>query len=489
MMKYRRSLLGVVWLLALAPWAYAAELAELKPKVEALAQPLVESGTVIGLVIGMNRQGQTGVWGYGKLSEASPRPPDGQTLFEIGSVTKVFTCLALADMVHQKLVRLDEPVGALLPDAVKVPQWDDRKITLLDLATHTSALPRLPQNLLPQVAKHPENPYAAYTVEHLYEALSAGSLARAPGAQYGYSNYGMGLLGHALARRAGLSYEELIRQRICTPLGMTDTRITLAEPLRARLAQGHDVDGRPLPAWDFVALAGAGALRSTADDLLRFLAANLAIRPSPLAPAIELSHQVRHEIAKDSLGIALGWHVNLQDRVYWHNGQTGGYHSFVAFQKERKVGVVVLGNTAGASVDGLGLRVMKLLAGQPVEPMHVRMPIRLDPATLEQYVGKYEALPGFTLEVFRQGDRLLARATGQPSAGIYPASETEFFYRAVDAQITFVKDPDGKITKLILHQHGIDLPAWKGGIAYRLGEGIWKALTGQKKQDKPAKHP
>jgi CubicO group peptidase (beta-lactamase class C family) len=464
-------------LLAAVP-GRAGEVADLKPQVDRLVQPLLDSRTVVGLVVGLSREGKTAVWGYGKTACNSDQTPDGQTVFEIGSVTKVFTALTLADMVQEGRVGLDDPVSSLLPETVHVPTRNDRVITLLDLATHTSGLPRIPQNLLLQIAQRPGNPYAAYTVEQLYEGLAATSLASKPGERYAYSNLGMALLGHALARRAGVSYEAAVHEQICKPLGMNDTQITLAAPLRSRFAQGHNLDCRPVSAWDFPTLPGAGAMRSTVNDLLRFVAANLGLYPTRLAAAIEATHVPRHK-ANDSLSIALAWHLDTKKGTVWHNGETGGFHSFVSFQKDRKVGVVVLCNTVGGAADKLGEQAMSVLLGEKVEPLKLRTPVRLDPATLDQYVGTYQAITGLDLAVFRDGDRLLVQATGQQALGIYPESETEFFYRAVDARITFVKDQAGKVTKLVLHQHGLDFPAWKGGIGFRLGTGLLKALRGQ----------
>lgn len=456
------------------------EVAELKSSVDQLVQPLVDSGSVVGLVVGLNREGKTAAWGYGKVAHDSDQAPDGRTVFEIGSVTKVFTALALADMAQEGLVRLDTPVSMLLPETVRIPTRDDREITLADLATHTSGLPRVPDNILGQFAKNPENPWAAYTVEELYDGLARARLASTPGQHCAYSNFGMGLLGHALARRAGVGYEELIQERICKPLGMHDTRITLSESLRARFAQAHDADGRPVPAWDLPTLAGAGALRSTAEDLLRFVSANLGLYPSRLATAIEATHVPRHPI-NDARSIALGWQLTPKERIVWHNGQTGGFHSFVAFETDRKIGVVLLSNTTSELIDPLGDQMLRLLLGLPAQHLKVRMPIRLEPVTLDQYVGNYPMMPGFEITVFRNGDRLLAQATNQPAFGIYPESETEFFYRAVDARITFVKDKEGKISKLVLHQHGMDLPAWKGGLGVRLGTSLFKTLFGKPK--------
>lgn len=476
----------VVWTVAIslgmASPGLAGELGNLKSSVDQLIGPLIDSGAVVGLVVGLHREGQSTVWGYGKVAQDSEQTPDGRTLFEIGSITKVFTALALADLAEEGLVRLDDPVSDYLPATVRVPTRDGRPITLLDLATHTSGLPRLPENLLGHIAKHPENPYAAYTLEQFYEAISDTSLATTPGEHFTYSNFGMGLLGHVLARRAGVDYETLIEERICQPLGLSDTRITLSDAQRSRFAEAHDADARPIPAWDLPTLAGAGALRSTADDLLRFVSANLGLYPSRLAPAIAATHIARHKIS-DMASVGLAWQLDPKQRLFWHNGQTGGFHSFVAFQTDRKVGVVVLSNTTSKLIDPLGNQLLRLLLGLPAQHLKVRMPIRLDPATLDQYVGKYPMFPGFEIVVFREGERLLAQATNQPALGIYPESETEFFYRAVDARITFTKDKAGNVTKLVLHQNGLALPAWKGGLSVRLGTGLFKSLLG-KPEDK-----
>jgi D-alanyl-D-alanine-carboxypeptidase/D-alanyl-D-alanine-endopeptidase len=363
---------GVVFLavaLCAAPSGLAGLQANLKPKVDALAQPLVERGVLVGVVIGIVDGNNTQTFGYGKVSRRSKRTPDGKTVFEIGSITKLFTGLLLADMAQRKLVRLEEPVAGLLPRCVTVPQREGRTITLLDLATHTSGLPRLPGNLEPLILKKPGNPYADYTVRQLYQFLSKYSLTRKPGARYEYSNLGMGLLGHALARRAGTSYESLVVRRICLPLGMQETRIQLSEELRSRLAQGYDNHGDPAANWDMPALAGAGALRSTADDLLKFLRANMGLGPCPLAAAIDATHRPRHQIDKSGAEIAIGWHIRAGEEILWHSGETGGYHSFIAFRRGRKIGVVVLSNSAVGIVDQIGLRLMKLLAGESVEPL------------------------------------------------------------------------------------------------------------------------
>jgi len=248
---------------------------------------------------------------------------DAGAVFEIGSITKVFTASVLSDMVARREVKLDDPVANYLPRAVHMPVRG-RPISLLDLATQVSGLPRLPDNLAP---RDPSNPYADYSVRQLYEFLSRYQLPRDPGASYEYSNLGMGLLGHALALRARMSYEQLVARRLLTPLGMRETAITLTPPLRARLAPGHDEAGKVVPNWDLPTLAGAGALRSTASDMLAFLAANVDTSATPIGRALRQTHDPRQATDNPNLKVGLAWHILSRPigNIVWHNGGTGGY--------------------------------------------------------------------------------------------------------------------------------------------------------------------
>jgi CubicO group peptidase (beta-lactamase class C family) len=248
-------------------------------------------------------------------------------------------------------------VQKYLPAEVKVPSRNGKEITLLDLATQTSGLPRLPSNLRP---KDLRNPYADYTVQQLYDFLSSYTLSRDPGALYEYSNLGMGLLGHALALHAGMSYEALVTKRVLQPLGMHDTGITLTPSMQARLAEGHDATGAPVANWDLPTLAGAGALRSTATDMLKFLGAALDTTRGPLARAFALAEQPRRVASPDgSLRIGLGWHVlsAYGEQFTWHNGQTGGYHAFIGVDHATGANVVVLASS-NQSIDDIGLHVL-----------------------------------------------------------------------------------------------------------------------------------
>ena len=248
-----------------------------------LARRVDQEKQAVGIVVGVIGPSGRRVVAHGHLAEGDPRTLAGDTIFEIGSVSKIFTSLVLADMVHREEVTLDDPAARYLPDTVRMPERSGRPITLRDLSTHTSGLPRLPGNFKP---KDMGNPYADYSVDDLYQFLSGYELPRDPGSEFEYSNLGGGLLGHLLANRAGTDYESLIRIRIAEPLDMRDTGITLSSSMRQRMATGHGRMLAPAAHWDFPALAGAGGLRSSANDMLTFLEAFLGYRESPLAPAM-----------------------------------------------------------------------------------------------------------------------------------------------------------------------------------------------------------
>jgi serine-type D-Ala-D-Ala carboxypeptidase/endopeptidase len=418
--------------------------------VDALVKPYIDGQIFAGAVVGLVDGSTTQIFGYGQTG-GTGGSPDADTVFEIGSLSKAFTGMLLARMVEEGKVRLEDPVQKLLPGTVRVPKHGDTEITLLHLATHNSGLPSLPDDFQP---KDPENPYADYAVEQMYAFLSGHKLARKPGTRYDYSNLGAGLLGHALSLKAGKSYEELLIDRICKPLGMIDTTIALRPDQRARLARGHSADGSPAANWDLPTLAGAGAIRSTARDLVRLLSACTDREKTQLDSAIRAASTKRSG-AGGTQGIGLGWHIDSKS-VVWHNGQTGGYHSFAGFHPEQGYGVVILSNTASREVDALADLLLKRLRGEKVEAPKVRVPIQVDPKVLDSYVGDYPLSPDFVIAITRPGAGLALQATGQPRLKLFAESETRFFLREVDAQITFEKDADGKVTGLVLHQNGRD---------------------------------
>jgi serine-type D-Ala-D-Ala carboxypeptidase/endopeptidase len=435
--------------------------AEVLPKseIDRLVSPLIDGQWCRGAVIGLVRLDKTGhpqiqILGYGHKSADDATPPDETSVFEIGSITKTFTGIALAEMAGRGELAVDDPLQKHLPESVKLRPAADEPVTLLHLATQRSGLARMPLNFQPADAR---NPFADYTQQRLYDYLNNSKPAVKPGEKYEYSNLGVGLLGHVLARRAGKSYEALIVERIADPLAMSDTRIALSDDQRKRLAPGHDADGNLFANWDFDALAGAGALRSTAADKVKFVVANLAPPEGRLGEALKLAQRIHAD--DESVGMGLGWHITKGSNTVWHNGQTGGYHSFVGFLPEKKFGVVVLSNTATMHVDRVGDGLLRRLLELPVDPPELQQSITLDADALEKFVGTYRMTLLFSLTITREEDKLYCQATGQERFRIYPESATKFFWKVVDAQLTFDVNGDGKVTGLTLHQNGKDQPA------------------------------
>jgi CubicO group peptidase (beta-lactamase class C family) len=323
--------------------------------------------TAAGVTIGVLRKGIRSVFAYGTAK------PD--SIFEIGSVTKTFTGLILAQLIEQGKVHLDQPVRELLP-AGTVPKPDGQEISLLDLVTQHSGLPRMPDNFNPA---DPSNPYADYHTADLYRYIAQHAVAKPTDAPFLYSNLGFGLLGQALSNRAGLSYAQLLQQEITTPLGLKDTVVSLSPQQRSRFIQGHTVKYRDTGPWDLDSLAGAGAIRSTADDLLTYLEENLHPDKLPLSKsassnartlpnAIKLSHELLNT-ALPGMHIAFAWLQVDSNGSYWHDGGTGGYTSFVFFNPQEDYAAVVLVNrtlsTRGSLADLIGQHIGQRLAGKP----------------------------------------------------------------------------------------------------------------------------
>jgi serine-type D-Ala-D-Ala carboxypeptidase/endopeptidase len=316
----------------------------------------------LGVEVGVWWEGETWTFARGRLGGDRPDPPSGHDL-QIGSITKVFTATVLADMAEEGLVALDDPVQRYLPEGVELPVRG-RPITLADLAAQTSGLPRLPKGFVGLSLRQRRNPYAGFTAAHLERAIVGTRLRDNPGEKVRYSNFGFGLLGYVLARRAGQSYEQLVRERICAPLRLVDTSISIPPEAFPRFADGHNRRGQKVPHWDLPTLAGAGALRSTVADLLRFLELQLRPPATRLGRAALATHEPRAR--RGRLPQGLGW-VGLplrggSSQVVWNNGGTGGFRSFVGFVKEAETGVVVLSDCA-RSVDAIGFRILEASVG------------------------------------------------------------------------------------------------------------------------------
>lgn len=325
-----------------------------------------------GIVVGIARPEGNRIIAYGTRGLADRTPVDGNTVYDLGSVTKVFTGLLLADMAQRREVALGDPAQEYFPpDRVKLPTYGGSLVTLADLATHTSGLPFRPTNL---VSKDSHNQYAGYTLDDLYAFLSACKLNRAPGSRYEYSNVGFALLGLALSTRANMDYADLLRTRITTPLGMQDTRILPTDDMQRREALPYDYNLRPAQHSDMVgALESAGALRSTANDLLKLLDGFLGIRTSQLSPAMGAMTMLRRPGGmRPSTSIAIAW--NIYDdgprEIVWKNGNVDGYRAFVGYDAKARLGIVALANAeTSEGADDIGLHLL-----DPAIPVNLLVP-------------------------------------------------------------------------------------------------------------------
>ncbi len=294
-----------------------------------------------GIVIGIIDKDGPRYYSFG-TTKAGGKKVNEHSIYEIGSISKVFTATLLADQVQKGKMNTDDPIEKYLPPDVKLPTYEGKSITLGHLSDHTSSLPRMPDNFHPA---DDQNPYADYTVQQIYEFLGSHTLRRPIGSEYEYSNLAVGLLGHILEIQNKTSYETLLADIITGPLGMTETKVVFDKNMKNHLAYGHH-DGIEVANWDLPTLAGAGGIRSSVYDMLKFLSAQLQITDTHLQPAIHLTHMPRYDISEDEK-VGLGWHIvhsEVGDLIL-HEGATGGYSSFAGFSKDQGKGVVVLTNS------------------------------------------------------------------------------------------------------------------------------------------------
>ena len=414
----------------------------------------VDDGLVRAAVVGVRHGGEASVTGVGRMARGDASAPGGDTVFEIGSISKVFTALLAQAQVDAGRLDWDRPIAAYLPDA-RFASGAVASITPRELATHASGLPRLPDNLEPADGL---DPYAGYDRARLLAFLAAHAPA-APVREYAYSNLGGGLLGLVAAGAAGVGYAAALKRDVLDPLGLRDTGVGVAERPSGRVAAGFS-HGADVPDWTFDALAGAGAVSSTADDLLRFVAANF--EPDALGGALAATRELQ-----GAGPTGLGWQVRIPpggDPVCWHNGVTGGYAGFLGVRPADGTGVVILAtSTDGDLVTELGLAHFGFGAPrQRRSGVPVRAAIDAAPAALAEIAGRYEfprpwfgrllGQPPAVLTVEARGAQSFARLTGQLSLPIFMYAPDRFFYRAVDAELHFQRDEDGEVDAVVLRQ-------------------------------------
>ena len=420
-------------------------------RVEELAKPYIDHDLVVGMSIGVIRDDQQAAVHLG-IADQSGNSPTDETIYEIASISKVFTGILLADAVTRGELRLDQPAQDLLPDGVKMPSWQGEPITLLQVATHRSGLPRLPDNM---PGLQSDNPYADYTSVLAYRFLNQHQLPRAPGEKNEYSNFAFALLGHLLAERAETSYDDLLQKRLTTPLGMHETRVALTAPMRERLATPHGVDCKPTSQWTFADMPGAGGIHSSISDMLRFARANLNPPEGDLGNALELAWEKHHEAAPGEFAMGLAWQIAGDGSTRWHNGQTGGFHSMLMVNRPARLAVVILSNTAVMDIDQLAGQTIQMLAGAKVAPRQFDSTVQVAPELMKRLEGRYQLAPNFIFTVSVQDDKLMVGVTNQPTLQVYPKSDTEWFYKVVDATLTFKVNEQGVFDTLELFQNGV----------------------------------
>ena len=401
-----------------------------RARIAAHVQPLIDAELVSGIVVGVVDAGRREVYGFGK--GPAGKAPDGGTLFELGAVTKIYTGLLLADSVQRREVDLDTPVAELLPPGVTVPTRDKLAITLRQLALHSSGLPPLPPSL--QTAS--DNPFGAYRENQLYQDLIRTQLVHPPGSRILFSEYGAGLLGHALGLKIGGGYAKALDGRVLQPLELKSTFFVVPKDAAARLATGTNDNLEPVAAWTYDALAGADGLISSVRDQLTFVEAQLdaeAGSKGALRPAMRLTHETQLERTGDNEGI--GWQIDSAGR-YWQNGSTGGYHAFVGFDPKTRRGIAILASTRTALVDSLATGLYRALAGEDVKP-----PKFPSAEQLKSFAGSYD-FQGMKLSITAQGKRLYVEGPGEPKIRMMPISEHEFWIDRLQSVVVFERDGD-----------------------------------------------
>ena len=413
-----------------------------------------EDSRVVGLSIQMMDSSGTKLLSLGRTEHAGKDLVSGTTLFELGSITKAFTGTLLAAMVQSGEVSLDDPVAEHLPPGWTIGKQGDSAITLLHLATHTSGLPRMPNNFAPADT---EDPYADVTLDVLRSHLAASPPTRSPG-QYEYSNLGIAVLGQALAHRAGMPFRELLHARVIEPLGMDEIWYDVPAREQQRLARGHTAGFLPAPLWNFGEYSPVGGQKSTTTELIKVARAVIATDSTPIGQALTLATTSHEALGRGADSIGLGWHITHRDgeRIVWHDGGTGGFRAFLAVIPESGRAVALLSN---AALDWIGPFGRSLFFGIPTgDPpaVTVRQVIEISEGELETLVGEYQFSPQFSIMITREGDQLYAQPTGQQRLPILPFAPDQYFLTAVEAELIFQRDDLTEVQSVTLRQGGME---------------------------------
>ncbi|MFB6307025.1 MAG: serine hydrolase, partial [Flavobacteriales bacterium] len=406
------------------------ELSKIRKYMDIMINSRHSPGIVVGII---DSTGHTYYETRGYHSYDKEKKITENTIFEIGSLTKIFTATLLTIYDEKGKVNMNDRIGKYLPDSITPPQYKGKGITLKELAMHFSGLPRLPGNL---VMTDPKDPYADYTEKELYEFINDHQLENKPGEKYQYSNVGYGILGHILATNRNSSFKEIITQNLLNELNMENTYVKIPQKDKNRFAQGHQ-GVKKTSHWHIPTLKGAGILRSTPSDLSKFMKAEMGIEKTAFNKAIQKT-QIPYKKMIDTIDtqyMGLGWHIMInenKDTLIWHSGGTGGFSSYVGYNKQSKQGVVILSNSS-SNISKLGQYIINPNRG-------LKMPsksIDVNKKLLKQYKGTYKSPIGMDFFVRNEGDQLYIAVKGQQENPVYPISKTKFEYRVIDAEIKF----------------------------------------------------
>jgi D-alanyl-D-alanine-carboxypeptidase/D-alanyl-D-alanine-endopeptidase len=429
-------------------WLALVPLIARSQNLETLCKQRVESEETPGIAVAVFEDGKSKFISYGFSSLATHEPVTSKTLFEIGSVTKTFTCSTLSYFVQKKELVLNDPAQKHLPSSISLPEKNGKPITLLHLATAHSGLPRMPGNFSPA---DQSNPYIDYTEKELTSYLNNCELKNEPGTTYEYSNLGMGLLGFILTQEKNKPYAELIKEVVLSPLGMNQTFIS-GEGNSKHLATGYR-ETNPVKPWTWnnqSVLTGAGGLVSNAEDMLKFMVAQLNSEKTVLYTAFQEARKERSDAGSSTMQIGLGWHIR-EHKYIWHNGGTAGFRSFVGFDPEKNRAIVILTNSA-TGADDLGFHWLD--ESSPLK--EIKMPLALDAAVIKKYEGIYKINPTFKITITSKGNSLFLQSTAIPIVSIYAEEPDKFFFKSSDAKIHFKRGANNEVEKLILYQNGTE---------------------------------
>ena len=460
-------LLGMSCMKTIALPSLPSETQTYQNSVDEMGRQLIDNQWMTGLSIGLIHPNGIEFYNYGVQDTVNQAPVSRNSIYEIGSATKVFNSTLLAHLTIDSTITLDQPLQSWILQDWELPTKDDVQISALHLSTHTSGLPRLPVDFAPT---NMTNPYADFTTENLQNGLAKTELRSTPGTVYEYSNLGAGLLGQALTQHTGQSYAEMIDNIITGPLKMQHTSIDVPEEHQHLVAQGHDMIGQPTNDWDMPTLVGMGEINSSASDLIRFLSVQLSPPKGSLGEAIALTQQSRFERPGGSIG--LGWHIGTEGwpipeanepTLIWHNGGTGGAKSFIGFDKTNNVGVVVLNNNPSPFVDVLGLALYQMLLGKDFS-LDIPTLVTIDESKLAEHEGEYMLTPELGLTITPNDNHLHVGAPGQPTFPAFPISESMFLAIHAGLLFEFNRNEEGIIYQLRMHQGDNIIPAPKLGV-------------------------